>query len=74
MVAGRPPWTWKLTASLAGCRHRTHPVGERSVRPTDEHYGVAGACSQARMRTEVAPAWADHMAAGEVDAALLVTT
>lgn len=39
-----------------------------------EHYAFTGATSQSRLRKEVAPRWAEHMAAREVDAALLVAT
>lgn len=45
-----------------------------TVRLADTHYGFTGATSQTRLRKEVAPRWAEHMAAAEVDAALLVAT
>jgi hypothetical protein len=45
-----------------------------AVQLTDTHYGFAGATSQTKLRKEVAPRWAEHMAASEVDAALLVAT
>jgi hypothetical protein len=40
----------------------------------DTHYGFTGAASQTKLRKEVAPRWAEQMAASEVDAALLVAT
>jgi hypothetical protein len=47
---------------------------EGVVRLADTHYAFTGATSQTRLRKEVAPRWAEHMAASEVDAALLVAT
>lgn len=44
------------------------------VRLADEHYAFTGATSHTRLRKEVAPQWAEHMAAREVDAAFLVAT
>lgn len=44
------------------------------VQLADTHYGFTGATSQTKLRKEVAPRWAEHMAAAEVDAALLVAT
>ncbi len=55
-------------------RHLRELADEGRLQLVDEHYGFAGACSQSRLRKEVAPAWAEHMAAREVDAALLVAT
>jgi hypothetical protein len=40
----------------------------------DTHYAFTGATSQTRLRKDVAPRWAEQMAAAEVDAALLVAT
>jgi hypothetical protein len=39
-----------------------------------EHYAFTGATSQRRLAKEVAPRWAEHMAAREVDVVLLVAT
>jgi len=39
-----------------------------------EHYAFTGATSQRRLEKHVAPEWAEHMAAREVDVALLVAT
>jgi hypothetical protein len=47
---------------------------EGAVRCSDRHYGFVGACSQLRLRKTLAPAWAERMAAAEVDACLLVAT
>lgn len=44
------------------------------VKLADEHYAFTGATSQRRLEKETAPAWAEHMAAREVDVALLVAT
>jgi len=49
-------------------------AGEGRVRLTDEHYAFTGATSHTRLRKEVAPRWAEHMAARDVDAAFLVAT
>lgn len=49
-------------------------AAEGRVRLTDEHYAFTGATSQTRLRKEVAPQWAEYMAAREVDAAFLVAT
>ncbi len=49
-------------------------AAEGRVHLTDEHYAFTGATSQSRLRKDVAPRWAEHMAASEVDAALLVAT
>jgi hypothetical protein len=40
----------------------------------DEHYGFTGATSQRRLEKQVAPRWAEHMAAREVDVVFLVAT
>jgi hypothetical protein len=48
--------------------------GEGRVQLTDEHYAFTGATSHTRLRKDVAPQWAEHMAAREVDAAFLVAT
>lgn len=47
---------------------------EGRVTVADEHYGFAGATSQRRLERHVAPKWAEHMAAREVDAVFLVAT
>ncbi|MBA3372367.1 MAG: hypothetical protein H0T98_02405 [Euzebyaceae bacterium] len=44
------------------------------IRLTDEHYAFTGATSHTRLRKEMAPQWAEHMAARDVDAAFLVAT
>ena len=44
------------------------------VRLADEHYAFTGATSQRRLEKQVAPRWAEHMAAQEVDVAFLVAT
>ncbi len=55
-------------------QHLRDLASEGRLGLADEHYGFAGATSQSRLRKEVAPRWAEHMAAREVDAALLVAT
>ncbi|MDQ3537948.1 MAG: glycine/betaine/sarcosine/D-proline family reductase selenoprotein B [Actinomycetota bacterium] len=47
---------------------------EGTVQLAGEHYAFTGATSHTRLRKEVAPQWAEHMAAREVDAAFLVAT
>jgi len=47
---------------------------EGRVRLADEHYAFTGATSQRRLEKEVAPRWAEHMAAREVDVVFLVAT
>jgi hypothetical protein len=49
-------------------------AAEGAVRLAEEHYAFTGATSQTRLRKDAAPRWAEHMAASEVDAALLVAT
>jgi hypothetical protein len=49
-------------------------AGEGRVRLADEHYGFTGATSQRRLEKQVAPRWAEHMAAREVDVVFLVAT
>lgn len=44
------------------------------VRLAAEHYAFTGATSQRRLEKRVAPQWAEHMAAREVDVAFLVAT
>jgi hypothetical protein len=44
------------------------------LRLAAEHYAFTGATSQRRLAKEVAPRWAEHMAAREVDVVLLVAT
>jgi hypothetical protein len=47
---------------------------EGSVRLADNHYAFTGATSQVRLRTQVAPEWAQRLTADGVDACLLVAT
>lgn len=47
---------------------------EGRVGLAETHYGFTGATSQLRLREQVAPAWAERLAAAEVDACLLVAT
>ncbi len=47
---------------------------EGSVRLADAHYSFTGATSQARLREQVAPQWAERFQAEDVDACLLVAT
>ena len=47
---------------------------EGRVRLADTHYAFTGATSQRRLEKQTAPAWAEHMAAREVDAVFLVAT
>jgi hypothetical protein len=54
--------------------HLRDVAGEGRVQLVDEHYGFTGATSQGRLREQVAPRWAEHMAAREVDVAFLVAT
>jgi hypothetical protein len=54
--------------------HLRDVAGEGRVQLAEEHYGFTGATSQTRLRKEVAPRWAEHMAAREVDVAFLVAT
>lgn len=49
-------------------------VADGAVRAASLHYGFVGACSQLALRETIAPAWAERMAADEVDACLLVAT
>ncbi|HUH08034.1 MAG TPA: hypothetical protein VML96_09525 [Egibacteraceae bacterium] len=49
-------------------------ASEGRVQLTDEHYASTGATPHTRLRKEVAPQWAEHMAAPEVDVAFLVAT
>ncbi len=44
------------------------------VQLTDVHYTFTGATSHSKLRKEIAPRWAEQLAAEEVDAALLVAT
>ncbi len=55
-------------------RHLRDLAAEGRLRLAEDHYGFIGATSQSRLRKEVAPRWAEYMAATEVDAALLVAT
>lgn len=54
--------------------HLRDVAAKGRVQLADEHYGFAGATSHTRLRKEVAPRWAEHMAAREVDVAFLVAT
>jgi hypothetical protein len=54
--------------------HLRELAGEGRVRLADEHYGFTGATSQRRLEKQVAPRWAEHMAAHEVDVVFLVAT
>ncbi|MFP4513958.1 MAG: glycine/sarcosine/betaine reductase selenoprotein B family protein [Nitriliruptoraceae bacterium] len=54
--------------------HLRELADDGRVKLTDEHYAFTGATSQRRLEKETAPAWAEHMAAREVDVALLVAT
>ena len=47
---------------------------EGVIRTSRRHYGFVGACSQLALRKTIAPAWAERLAADEVDACLLVAT
>jgi len=44
------------------------------VQLADEHYAFTGATSQRRLEQQIAPRWAEHMAAREVDVCFLVAT
>lgn len=54
--------------------HLRDLAGQGRVRLADEHYGFTGATSQRRLEKQVAPRWAEHMAAREVDVVFLVAT
>lgn len=54
--------------------HLRDLAAEGRVGLAQEHYAFTGATSQTRLRKEVAPQWAEYMAAREVDAAFLVAT
>jgi hypothetical protein len=54
--------------------HLRDLAGEGRVQLADEHYGFTGATSQRRLGKQVAPRWAEHMAAREVDVVFLVAT
>ncbi|MEX2548996.1 MAG: glycine/sarcosine/betaine reductase selenoprotein B family protein [Nitriliruptoraceae bacterium] len=54
--------------------HLRELAEEGRVQLADEHYAFTGATSQRRLEKEVAPRWAEHMAAREVDAVFLVAT
>jgi hypothetical protein len=49
-------------------------VADGVVRAASQHYGFVGACSQLSLRKTIAPAWAERLAADDVDACLLVAT
>lgn len=54
--------------------HLRAVAAEGRVQLADEHYAFTGATSQRRLEKQVAPRWAEHMAAREVDVAFLVAT
>ncbi|MEX1162895.1 MAG: glycine/sarcosine/betaine reductase selenoprotein B family protein [Nitriliruptor sp.] len=54
--------------------HLRDLAGQGRVQLADEHYGFTGATSQRRLEKQVAPRWAEHMAAREVDVVFLVAT
>ncbi len=54
--------------------HLRELADEGRIGLADTHYAFTGATSQRRLEKETAPAWAEHMAAQEVDGALLVAT
>lgn len=54
--------------------HLRELADDGRVRLADEHYAFTGATSQRRLEKEVAPRWAEHMAAREVDVVFLVAT
>jgi hypothetical protein len=54
--------------------HLRDLASEGRFRLADEHYGFTGATSQRRLEKQVAPRWAEHMAAREVDVVFLVAT
>jgi hypothetical protein len=54
--------------------HLRDLAGEGRVQLADEHYGFTGATSQRRLEKQVAPRWAEHMAAREIDVVFLVAT
>lgn len=79
----------RLTARHPGYDARTAQRDPSTVFPLDhlrdlaaagrvtlaeEHFAFTGATSQRRLEKEVAPRWAEHLAAREVDAVFLVAT
>lgn len=54
--------------------HLRAAAAEGRVQLADEHYAFTGATSQRRLEKQVAPRWAEHMAAREVDVVFLVAT
>jgi hypothetical protein len=54
--------------------HLRAVAAEGRVQLADEHYAFTGATSQRRLEKQVAPRWAEHMAAREVDVCFLVAT
>ncbi len=54
--------------------HLRAAAAEGRVQLAEEHYAFTGATSQRRLEQQVAPRWAEHMAAREVDVAFLVAT
>ncbi len=54
--------------------HLRDLASEGRVRLADTHYAFTGATSQRRLEKQTAPAWAEHMAAREVDVVFLVAT
>ncbi|CAN5884523.1 hypothetical protein BH23ACT8_BH23ACT8_09580 [soil metagenome] len=61
-------------ATVFPLAHLRSLAAEGRVRLATEHYAFTGATSHVRLRKDVAPRWAEHMAAREVDAAFLVAT
>lgn len=49
-------------------------AAEGRVQLAEEHYAFTGATSQRRLEKQVAPRWAEHMAAREIDVCFLVAT
>ncbi len=54
--------------------HLRDLAGDKRFQIADEHYAFTGATSQRRLEKQVAPRWAEHMAAREVDVVFLVAT
>ena len=54
--------------------HLRDLASDGRVRLADTHYAFTGATSQRRLEKQTAPAWAEHMAAREVDVVFLVAT
>jgi hypothetical protein len=54
--------------------HLRDLASEGRIQLADEHYSFVGATSQRRLEEQVAPRWAEHMAAREIDVVFLVAT